>query len=342
MLRGVSFSTLAGAIGFAFGIAFTSSAAITPAAAEVSEVKIAMQYGLGHLPIMLMKQNKLVEKRLQEAGLGNTTTKYFQLAGSAAMNDALLSGSVDFTSGGITGIATLWAASKGRVKAASAINAFPMYLNTINPKIKSLKDFTSTDKIALPAVRVSPQAIVLEMAAEKELGDPAKLNELTVTMNHPDAMAALLSKSGAVNSHLGFSPYQEAELKNPEIHRVFNSYDVMGGPATIVVLGTRQDFYDQNPKTYKAVLAALQDAIDYINKDPVGAAKFYIENSGDKSSTYDEVLSLLKNPEIIFSRVPSGTMKFVSFMYERGLIKQKPESWKDLYFPNAYDISGAS
>jgi NitT/TauT family transport system substrate-binding protein len=340
MLKGRSFTGVSGAAGL-LCIALLATT-VNPARAEVSEVKIAMQYGLGHLPVMLMKQKKLVEKRLQEQGLPNTTTKYFQLAGSAAMNDALLSSSVDFTSGGLTGIATLWAASKGKVKAASAVNAFPMYLNTINPNIKSLKDFTPSDKIALPAVRVSPQAIVLEMAAQKELGDATKLDSLTVTMNHPDAMTALLSKSGAVNSHLGFSPYQEAELKHPEVHRVFSSYDVMGGPATIVVLGTRQDFYDQNPKTYKAVVQAMQDAIAYIKKDPEGAAKFYVEESGDKSSTYEEVLSLLKSPEIIFSNVPLGTMKFVSFMYERGLIKQKPESWKDLYFPNAYDIPGGS
>jgi NitT/TauT family transport system substrate-binding protein len=316
-------------------------AVTTPASAEVSEVKLAMQYGLGHLPLMVMRDKKLVEKHLKEEGL-TSTTKYFQLAGSAAMNDALLSGSVDFTSGGLTGIATLWSASKGRVKAVSAVNAFPMYLNTINPKIKSLKDFTASDKIALPAVRVSPQAIVLGMAAQKELGDVSKLDSLTVTMSHPDAMAALLSKSGAVNSHLGFSPYQEAELKHPGVHRVFSSYDVMGGPATIVVLGSRQDFYDQNPKTVKAVLAALNDALAFINKDKEGAAKFYVENSGDKSSTYEEVLSLLKSPEIIFSNVPSGTMKFVSFMYDRGIVKQKPESWKDLYFPTAYNIKGAN
>jgi NitT/TauT family transport system substrate-binding protein len=339
MFRG---KVVTGLSGFIFAGAFLLGAVTTPAVAEVSEVKIAMQYGLGHLPVMVMRDKKLVEKHLKEEGLGNTTTKYFQLAGSAAMNDALLSGSVDFTSGGLTGIATLWGASKGRVKALSAVNAFPMYLNTINPKIKSLKDFTPADKIALPAVRVSPQAIVLGMAAQKELGDATKLDSLTVTMNHPDAMAALLSKSGAVNSHLGFSPYQEAELKHPGVHRVFSSYDVMGGPATIVVIGSRQDFYDQNPKTVKAVLAALNDALAFINKDKEGAAKFYIENSGDKSSTYDEVLGLLKNPEIIFSNVPSGTMKFVSFMYERGIVKQKPESWKDLYFPTAYNIKGAN
>lgn len=339
MSRAKAVTGLSGLI-FASGIMLASLTA--PAAAEVSEVKIAMQYGLGHLHVMLMRDKKLVEKHLKEEGLGATATKYFQLAGSAAMNDALLSGSVDFTSGGLTGIATLWSASKGKVKALSAVNAFPMYLNTINPNIKSLKDFTPADKIALPAVRVSPQAIVLGMAAQKELGDPTKLDSLTVTMNHPDAMAALFSKSGAVNSHLAFSPYQEAELKHPGVHRVFSSYDIMGGPATIVVIGTRQDFYDQNPKTVKAVLAALNEAIAYINNNKEGAAKFYVEHSGDKSSTYEEVLSLLKNPEIIFSNVPSGTMKFVSFMYDRGIVKQKPESWKDLYFPVAYNIKGAN
>jgi NitT/TauT family transport system substrate-binding protein len=338
MLRGKHATGLSGLI---IASAFVLGTITTPASAEVSEVKIALQYGLGHLPIMVMRDKKLVEKHLKEEGLTGTT-KYFQLAGSAAMNDALLSGSVDFTSGGLTGIATLWGASKGRVKALSAINAFPMYLNTINPRIKTLKDFTPSDKIALPAVRVSPQAIVLEMAAKKEFGDATKLDPLTVTMSHPDAMAAMLSKSGAVNSHLGFSPYQEAELKHPGVHRVFSSYDVMGGPATIVVMGSRQEFYDQNPKTVKAVLAALNDALAFINNDKEGAAKFYVENSGDKSSTYDEVLSLLKSPEIIFSNVPSGTMKFVSFMYERGIVKQKPESWKDLYFPTAYNIKGAN
>src|SRR3569623_2335171 len=230
MLRAKAVTGLSGLL-FASGLLLM--AVTTPAAAEVSEVKIAMQYGLGHLPVKVMRDKKLVEKHLKEEGL-TSTTKYFQLAGSAAMNDALLSGSVDFTSGGLTGIATLWSASKGRVKAVSAVNAFPRYLNTINPKIKSLKDFTASDKIALPAVRVSPQAIVLGMAAQKELGDVSKHDSLTETLSHPDAMAALLSKSGAVNSHLGFSPYQEAELKHPGENLEFNTYDKILNPATIV------------------------------------------------------------------------------------------------------------
>ena len=318
-----------------------AAAGSTPAAAEVSEVKIGIQFGLGHLPLMIMEHNKWIEEEAKAAGLGNITTKYFQLAGSAAVNDALLSGSVDFTSGGLTGIAILWAASKGKVKAVAAVDAMPFYLTTSNPNIKTLKDFTASDKIALPAVKVSPQAIVLQMAAEKEFGDYSKLDSLTVTMKHPDAMLALLSGSGAVNSHLGFPPYQQVELKDPKIHRVLSSYDIVG-PATIVVLATKTNFYEENPKTYRAVVAALKRAIDFINDNRRAAAEAYIAVTNDKTLSVDDLTKLLESPEMNYSMTPNGTMKFVDFMYARGMLKSKPADWKELFFPNVHDLPGAN
>ena len=317
------------------------TAGATPATAEVSQVRLAMQFGLGHLPMMLIRDHHWVEKGAKAAGLGNVTTKWFQLAGSAAMNDALLSSSVDFTSGGLTGIAILWSASKGKVKAAAAIDSMPFYLMTSNPKIKSLKDFTSNDKIALPAVKVSPQAIVLQMAAQKQFGNYSKLDGLTVTMKHPDAMAALLSGSGAVDCHFGFPPYQQIEAKNPKIHRVLSSYDIVG-PATIVVMATRTNFYKQNPKTYKIVVGALKKAIDYINSDKHRAAEEYVKITQDKSLSVEELTKLLESPDMIYSMTPHGTLTFTNFMYDRGILKTKPSSWKELYFPNVDDLRGAS
>lgn len=317
------------------------TAASTHARAEVSEVKLAMQFGLGHLPMMIMRHQNLIEKEAKAAGIGNLTTKWFQLAGSAAMNDALLSSSVDFTSGGLTGIAILWSASKGKVKAAAAVDSMPFYLTTSNPKVKTLKDFSVTDKIALPAVKVSPQAIVLQMAAQKEFGDYSKLDHLTITMKHPDAMAALLSGSSAVNSHFGFPPYQQIELKDPKIHRVLSSFDIVG-PATIVVMATRTDFYEKNPKTYKVVVAALTKAIDYINNNKKAAAEEYIEITKDKSLTVDELVKLLESPDMKYSITPNGSMKFVNFMYDRGILKTKPKDWKELYFPNVHSLPGAN
>lgn len=311
------------------------------AVAEVHEVKLAMQFGLGHFPMMLIREKHWIENDAKAAGLGTVTTKWFQFAGSAAMNDALLSESVDFTSGGLTGIAILWAATKGKVKAATAVDSMPFYLTTSNPKIKSLKDFTSSDKIALPAVKVSPQAIVLQMAAQKEFGDYSKLDGLTVTMKHPDAMAALLSNSGAVDSHFGFPPYQEIELKNPKIHKVLSSADVVGR-ATIVVMATRTNFYEQNPKMYKVVVGAMKKAIDYINSDKRRAAKEYVEITHDKKLPMDDLIKLLESPDMVYSMTPHGTMTFANFMYDRGILKAKPANWKDLYFPNVYGLPGAN
>ena len=110
------------------------------------------------------------------------------------MNDALLSGNVDFVCLGIPGLATIWVKTKGglEVKAASGFNFLPLQLNTRSPGIKSLRDLTDKDKIALPAVKVSMQAIILQMAAAQTFGEAnyAKLDALTVSMAHPDAMLA--------------------------------------------------------------------------------------------------------------------------------------------------------
>lgn len=256
------------------------------------------------------------------------------------MNDALLSKSVDFTSGSIMGVATLWSASNGKVKAALPMDSLPAVLMTANPKIKSLKDFTPNDKIALPAVKVSIQAIVLQMAAQKQFSDYSKLDGITVTMKHPDAMAALLSGSGAVNSHFCFPPFDTIEAKSGKAHQVLNSFDVLG-PSTIVVMATRTDFYKDNPKMYKVVVGAMKKAIDYINSDKRRAAEEYLKITNDKALTVEELTALLNRPDMIYSTTPKGTMTFATFMHDRGIIKRKPSNWKDLYFPNVHDAAGA-
>ena len=79
----------------------------------------------------------------------------------AAMNDALLSGSVDIVSGGVPGLLTIWARTQGSANAVKGITAFssqPILLNTSNPKINNLTDYGEKDKIALPAVKLTGHA----------------------------------------------------------------------------------------------------------------------------------------------------------------------------------------
>ena len=158
--------------------------------------------------------------------------------------------------------------------ARCAVLALHWQINVIKPEVTSLKDLTDSDRIALPAVKVSIQAVTLEMAAEQAFGPGqyGKLDRLTVSMAHPDAMTAMLSGKSEIIGHFGSAPFQDQELADPRVHRLLNSYDVLGGPATFNVVWAEKRFHDYNPKTYGAFLSALEEAMRVIRDDPPRAA----------------------------------------------------------------------
>jgi NitT/TauT family transport system substrate-binding protein len=312
--------------------------------AEVGELKIAEQYGISYLPLMIMEDQKLVEKHAKEAGVGGLKVTWAKFAGGNVMNDALLSESLHFAAGGVAPLVTLWAKTRGSydIKAVSALNSMPLYLNTRNPKVKSIKDFTDKDKIALPAAKVSIQAVTLQMAAEQAFGpgQHTKLDSMTVSMSHPDAQAALLSPSSEITAHFGAPPFQYQQLKNPAIHTVLNSYDVLGGPATFNLVWTTSKFRNDNPKVYAAFVKALDEATAMINHDKKWAAEAYLRISRDKDSL-DNILKMMNDPDVRYTTTPQNVLKYVDFMNRVGSIKVKPASWKDLFFPNVHALPGS-
>jgi len=325
-------------------VAVALSLAILPAAhAEVSEIHVSRQYGISYLPLMIMEDQKLIEKHAKASGI-DVKVDWSKFASGAVMNDALLSGNLQFASGGVAPFTTLWAKTRSNldVKAVAAINSMPLYLVTNNPKVKTLKDFTDKDKIALPAVKVSIQAVTLQMAAEKAFGagQEHKLDHLTVSMSHPDGETALLSGKSEITAHLSSPPFQYQELEHKGMHRVLNSYDVLGGPATFNVVWTTAKFHDENPKVYAAFVAALDEATAQINGNKRAAAETYLRISKDKDSL-DDILKMLNDPEIKYTTTPNNVMKYVDFMHKIGSIKVKPDSWKDMFFPNAQKLSGS-
>ena len=325
-------------------VAAALSLAILPAAhAEVSEIHVSRQYGISYLPLMIMEDQKLIEKHAKASGI-DVKVDWSKFASGAVMNDALLSGNLQFASGGVAPFTTLWAKTRSNldVKAVAAINSMPLYLVTNNPKVKTLKDFTDKDKIALPAVKVSIQAVTLQMAAEKAFGagQEHKLDHLTVSMSHPDGETALLSGKSEITAHLSSPPFQYQELEHKGMHRVLNSYDVLGGPATFNVVCTTAKFHDENPKVYAAFVAALDEATAQINGNKRAAAETYLRISKDKDSL-DDILKMLNDPEIKYTTTPNNVMKYVDFMHKIGSIKVKPDSWKDMFFPNAQKLSGS-
>ncbi|MFL6676136.1 MAG: ABC transporter substrate-binding protein [Massilia sp.] len=329
-------------------LSYTAGAALLTTSlashAEVSELKVAEQYGISYLPLMIMEDQKLVEKYAKEAGIGNLKVSWAKFAGGNVMNDALLSDSLHFAAGGVAPMVTLWAKTRGNfdVKAVAALNSMPLYLNTRNPNVKTIKDFTDKDKIALPAVKVSIQAVTLQMAAEQAFGpgQHGKLDKLTVSMSHPDGQAALLSGTSEVTAQFSAPPFQYQQLENKSIHKVLDSYTVLGGPATFNLVWATTKFRNDNPKVYAAFTKALDEATAMINRDKKWAAEAYLRISKDKDSLED-TLKILNDPQVKFTTTPQNVTKYVDFMAKVGSIKAKPASWKDLFFPNVHNLAGS-
>jgi NitT/TauT family transport system substrate-binding protein len=189
---------------------------------------------------------------------------------------------------------------------------------------------------------VSIQAITLQMAAEQAFGEGQqnKLDALTVSLSHPDAQAAMLSGQSEINAHFSSPPFQYQQLKNPAIHTVLNSYDVLGGPATFNVVWTTSKFRSENPQLYDAFVKALDEATALINQDRRWAAEAYLRLSKDKDSV-QEIQAMLNDPSIVYTTTPQNVMKYVDFMLKTGAIKARPESWKDLFFLNAHGFPGS-
>ena len=314
------------------------------AAAEQGELRIAKQYGLGYLTLMVMEDQQLVEKAAKAAGMPDLKVSWNTFRSSDVMNDALLSGSVDFVCLGITGIGTIWARTRGNidVRAVSGLNVLPLQLNTRAPHIKGINDFTEKDRIAVPAVKVSMQATLLQMWAEKELGaaNRNKLDPLTVSMTHPDGATVMLSGGGEITSHFTSPPFIQMETDKPGIRKLVSSNEILGGPVSFNVVATTGKFYQDNPKLVAIFMQAMQAATDIINRDQRAAAETYLRLTKGKQSV-DEMLKIIGDPAIEYTLNPRNVLPFVDFMYRTGTIKVKPESWKDMFFPIAHSRQGS-
>ena len=322
-------------------VAAMSAVLIVPTAAlaEANIVRVAKQFGVGYMQYMVMQELKLVEKHAKAAGL-DVATEWATFRSSDVMNDALISGSVDFVSLGVPGIITIYSKTKGtasEVKGVLGLNVSPLMLLVRDPAIKSLKDFKDTHRIALPAVKVSNQAIILQMAAAKEFGDAKynALDHLTVSMSHPDATAAMLGGQSEITANFSSAPFQYRQMKNPNVKLLLNSKDLfLDDPMSFNVVAATSKFRADNPKLYAAFVAGMREATDLINADKRRGAEIYLKVTGEKTSV-DDIMEVLADKDIIYNNKVGGIRTFVNFMAKTGTLKNPPADWKDMFFPEA-------
>src|SRR5450830_1644555 len=301
-----------------------SSLAPLQAQAAEGQLRIAEQFGIVYLLLNVAQDQKLIEKHGKAAGV-DIQVEFVKLSGGAAVNDALLSGSIEVAGAGVGPLFTLWDRTRGKqnVRGVASLGNFPYYLVTNNPKVNSIADFTGLDRIALPAVGVSVQSRILQMASAKKWGDAEfdRLDKLSVALPHPEAAAAII-KGGTAST---------AQFGNPQARVLLKSYDVQGGLFLFTVPAATEKFYKESPKTYKALVAALDEAAQFITANPEKAADTYLRVTRAKTDR-DLLLKIIRNPEVQFKTAPQNTLGLGQFMHKVGAIKNKPNSVKDYFF----------
>ncbi|WP_445000266.1 ABC transporter substrate-binding protein [Halomonas mongoliensis] len=327
------------------GLALIAIAASSAAhAVEARErLRIIEQFGISYLPLHVIQDHELIQKHAEQAGI-EVDVEWRRLSGGAAVNDALLSGSIDIASAGVGPLLTAWDRTRGsaNVKAIAALGHAPNYLLTRDSEIQSLEDIGPNHRIAVPAVGVSVQSRFLQYAAANAFGVEQydALDRQTLSLPHPDATAALISGGTEITSHFSSVPYQYQALEQEGITKVTDSYEILGGPVTPVLVYATDRFRTNNPALYEVFLAALAEASEIIEADRDAAVDTFLRVTGS-GLDHDFLSRVVNDPQIDFSLVPGNTYPLAEFLHQAGAIQHRPESWQDYFFEEAHAWEGS-
>ena len=324
----------------ATALAVVAAPAIVKAQAAL-KVTFAQQRGLLYLPIDMMVSGGVLQKEADKAGLGKIDASVTTLNGPGPVIDALLSGAVDYGTTALPSLLTLWGKTRGtpnEVRAVGAISNGAMTLYSINPAVKTIADFSDRDKIAVPTAKLSFNAMMLQMAAEKLWGDPFRLDRLTVSLGHPDAVAAMAAGFGkaTVSAHVAVQPFTEAGLRFPGAHVVADSREVFGGAITQITMPASRRTRERNPDLFKVVGAALQESIRVCNADKRASSTLW-KTAQNAPEGVDELVHLLDDPGFEFTAQPKRIIFFANFLERVGQLKVKPAEWKDVFWETSYN-----
>jgi NitT/TauT family transport system substrate-binding protein len=317
------------------------------APAEINQVRIASTFGLAQLPGRLAFEKHFIEKHANQMGLPDLKVSFQAVSSGIVVSDLLLSRNADIGVGGNVPLFSLWDKTSGsqKVRGIMSFSRGNMFLLTVDPRINSIRDFKDTDRIAMTDVRSTTYSVVIQMAAAKEFGwdQRNRFDRIAVAMGNNEALAAMTSGRMEVKSHMTILPHSTMELKSGKVRVLLNSRDLLGEPYTTVAAFTTERFRRDNPKTYAAVVAGLEEAIDFVNTNARDAAEIFAKKEPFTGSL-DELVEMMQGrtaDELSFNSTPNTSKLFTDFMHKSGTLKNLPSSWKDIWFENNWDKAGS-
>lgn len=282
-------------------------------------IAIAEQFGLAYAPLQIMRELKLIEKNLPEAEIA-----WKQLGNTAVIREAMLAGEINVGFMAIPPFLIGW--DKGMPwKIACGLSTSPVGLVANTGRIKSLKDFSKEDRIAVPQPG-SVQHILLSMACEKEFGDSHRLDNLLVTLAHPEGMAALLSGRN-VTAHFTTPPYLLKELEVDGMHQVLTGRDAAGTDFTFIIGVATEEFHNKFPGLYAGFLKSVEEAVEFIGRSPDKAAQMLADAYNMPETELKEYFT---REDAGYGLEISGVDEFAGFMKRNGYISRLPEKSTDV------------
>src|SRR5215216_346271 len=252
----------------AAALAVAAGAGGAAPAAAPEKLTIAYQFGVGYAPLMIIKQQRLLEKAYP--GL---KVEWKQLASGTPITDGIIKGDIQIGAMGTGPMLVGWARGINWMVIAPLDEA-DLWLMAKNPAIRTIADLRGK-RIATPTA-TSIQAVALRKMAQAKLGNPRALDSSLISMDHPDGMQALLS--GQIDAHFTSPPYQWQELGRGA-RVVGKSYNYFGAHTFLVTVMT-QKFYDEHTafgKFFYNQIAAMQNLI---KKNPDRVAHILQDDAG--------------------------------------------------------------
>ena len=223
--------------------------------------------------------------------------------------------------------------TRRQIFAVSGLTTLPLTLLSDQPRLRSIADLRSSDRIAMPTSS-APQMYVLQMAAEKTFGDYQRFKDQVSVLSPTDALTALLGGNGAIAAYFASPPYTQIALKDPKIHQILNSEQVIGGKASFLILGATRAYIAAHPKIAQAVDEAMDEAARVIRDDPTRAARIFLTHEPSKALDAADIAAVLTANKDAFGSAVEGIQAFADFMGRHGALKTPPQSWKEIVAPS--------
>jgi NitT/TauT family transport system substrate-binding protein len=180
---------------------------------------------------------------------------------------------------------------------------------------------------------------LLELQSEKVFGRYDRLRAQAVAMPHADAIEAIgggrdtEQGNAKVTAYFSSPPYTQFALRNPGVHAILNSSDVMGGKFSFLVLGASKATIERQPQMAEIVAGAIDAAARIIHDDPRRAAQIFLTHEPSGILSGIAAAAVIGDIKDEFGSAVYGVQAMADFLSRRGELKMPPKSWKDIVAP---------